>query len=318
MKRLLFALLALTLCITVAACGSVEQTPTTVPQSTSTTSQGTTTSATATTLTTTASTTEAATMTTVTTVAATTTTSSKTGTTKRTYEKTLVTTLPTFANGEVGDLFAKLPWTAPPHVPFYGETPSKLHLPLTKVIFSNRDYSLVGGASYSLCTLFFDDGSQHDGSELENLLTEGKVSIDDVVALFGVTPNTNAATDVATGEERFGEMISYRRSREATVKQGHAEVHIYPPFDFIGEFFTDDRRSDSVGYYVNAAYLNQIIQAACPSVGTLDTAEAIRVGDSLFVPLSAAEKLGITVNVGERNEESPSNTPSLQIVLPNA
>lgn len=310
MKHLLLVVLIVILCITMAACGVSEQTPT-KQQSTSTTVQ-TTVSTTATT----SLTTKLTPMSTVATIAVTT-TSSKAGTTERTYETALATTSPTFANGEVGDLLAKIPWVMPPHVPFYGEKPSKLHLPVTRVLFSNRDYSLIGG-DYSLYTLFFDDGSQHDGSELKDLLAEGKISIDDVVALFGVTPNTNAATDVATREARFGEMISYRRSREATVKQGHAEVHIYPPFDFFGEFFKDDRRTDSVGYYLNAAYLDQIIQAACPSVGTLDTAEAIRVGDSLFVPLSAAEKLGITVNVGERSNESSSSTPSLQIALPNA
>ena len=296
-----------------AACGVSEQTPTTSSKRETTTPQSTTASSATVTQATTSTTSP---ITTVTTIVVTD-TSSKTGTTKRTYETALATMSPTFANGTVGELFAKLPWVVPPHVPFYGEKPSKLHLPATRVLFSNRDYSLIGG-DYSLYTLFFDDGSQHDGSELKDLLAEGKISIDDVVALFGVTPNTNAATDVATREARFGEMISYRRSREATVRQGHAEVHIYPPFDFFGEFFKDDRRTDSVGYYLNAAYLDQIIQAACPSVGTLDTAEAIRVGDSLFVPLSAAEKLGITVNVGERSNESSSSTPSLQIALPNA
>lgn len=227
-----------------------------------------------------------------------------------------MTTSPTFANGEVGGLLAKLPWTAPPHVPFYG-TESEPYTQLIKILFSTQEYNFWGN-HISSAILVFDDGSQHKGSELEELLNNGKITIDDVVTLFDVEPIASSAIDVVTGEMRLGEMSSYRRRREATVKQGHAEVHIYPPFDFFGEFFKDDRRTDSVGYYLNAAYLDQIIQAACPSVGTLDTAEAIRVGDSLFVPLSAAEKLGITVNVGEKGDQFSLDTPSLQIVLPNA
>ena len=298
MKRLLLAVLVVTLCVTVVACGASEQTPTT--RSTSATSQGTTTSSTATTLTTTSQ------HTTATNAVVSDPTS---GSERRTVSQP-------FANKEVGTLLAKIPWTTAPSASFYAEVAYDRGS-LYEVFFSTDTYDFIRGYMAST-TFVLNDGSRYTQKELQNLVDNGTITPDELMAVFSLMPRPKMVVDVSTKENLFGEMISYRRSREATVKQGHAEVHIYPPFDFFGEFFKDDRRTDSVGYCVNAAYLEQIIQAVCPSAGTLDTAEAIRVGDSLFVPLSAAEKLGITVNVGERSEESPSSTPSLQIVLPNA
>lgn len=299
MKRVLFALLVVTLCITAVACRSTGLTPTT-SQSTTTSLVGATTTSVPTSTTFAADGVSSTTMTVF----------------DPTRDSERLTVSQPFANNVVGELLTKIPWTAAPKASFYAEVPNARGN-LWEVFFTTDKYEIWRGYMADT-TLIFTDGSRYKQKDIPGLVSNGTVTPDELTALFGLEPRTKSAIDTTTGEARFGVMISYLSRREATVKQGGAEVHIYPPFDFIGEFYKCKYYGDSIGYHVNVEYLNQLITAACPKVGTVDTAQAIRVGDSLFVPLSAATKIGITINVGEKSEEYPSSTPSLQIVLPNA
>lgn len=135
-----------------------------------------------------------------------------------------------FKNEASSELFKEVPWTTPPKVAFHVEVPYNRGN-LYEVLFTTEQYKFL--RSYMAETWFvFDDGTRYTQQKLQELVNSKAITPDDLTAVFDLNINAKEAADVATGESRTGNLISYRRYRKAVVKKNHNTVHIYPPVRF--------------------------------------------------------------------------------------
>lgn len=206
---------------------------------------------------------------------------------------------PTQSVGLVDDQF---PWAKPVDVPFVVEESSPRGQSI-ELLFSTDDYHFY--RPYMTDTYFvFENGKRIAQDDLQTAVKNGTITPSQLMAVFGLDIRTKQAKDTVSGDKRAGKLYSFQSYREATVVQNDSTTFIYPPYDFIGEFYTDSAVSSqneagSLGYYVNATQLRVLAKAACPgrSFDKLSNAEGILVGNTLFIPQKTAEQAGIDVEV---------------------
>ncbi|MBR2405970.1 MAG: membrane lipoprotein lipid attachment site-containing protein [Clostridia bacterium] len=210
-----------------------------------------------------------------------------------------------------------LPWTEPITAPFEVKVPPK-SLPAIELLFTTENYEFYRSDMNSI-EFVYTNGHSFTKAELQELIDAKTVTPEQVAASLPlwIVPKQVSPTD--TGMERFGKMLSFYGDNTVSVVQKESRVQIYPPYDFVGEFYEDpmpklggDERS--LGYYVNVTHLQRLATAAAVTITIPDDTQNLSVGDSQFVSKAAIEACGIELTVVR--DEQLDQVTELVITLP--
>lgn len=213
----------------------------------------------------------------------------------------------------------RLPWRSPIAVPFTAEELC-VHGNAIELLFSTDDWEFYRSYMTSTCFVL-ENGKRIEQKKLQAAVDDGTITPSQLMAIYELDVHAKQAKDTASGEARTGRLCSFQSYREATVLQGNTETYVYPPYDFIGEFYADSTLPDwgggeSLGYYFHAAELQTLAEAACPqkSFAGLTDAEGIRVGNTLYVSQKTAEQAGIGVRLSVNAENGRAT--ALELTFP--